>query len=101
MKNGVASSAEALLRAAALGAYRAEGVQGRLASHFRDAVDHFLANWPETAVKTPIERPLMKSCQSAAARETATACGEAPATSPAGRGRTLALVGLLIAARPA
>ncbi|MGW1378183.1 hypothetical protein ACWD6P_28460 [Streptomyces sp. NPDC002446] len=79
--------------------------------HFRDAVDPFLANWPETAVKTPTEpaHPLMKSCLSAAARETATAFGEEPPTSfgeepptsPAGRGRTLALVGLAIVARSA
>ncbi|MGW2027208.1 hypothetical protein [Streptomyces decoyicus] len=52
-------------------------------------------------MKTPIERPLMKSYLSVAAREKATAFGEAPPTSLAGRGRTLALVGLLIAARPA
>ncbi|MFD3417187.1 hypothetical protein [Streptomyces decoyicus] len=52
-------------------------------------------------MKTPIERPLMKSHLSAAARETAIALGEAPPTSPVGHGRTLALVGLLIAARPA
>ena len=63
--------------------------------------DHFLANWPETAVKTTTEYPLMKSCLSAAARETVTAFGEGPPAAPASRGRTLAPVGLPIAARSA
>ncbi|MGX1755353.1 hypothetical protein ACWIG5_00260 [Streptomyces lydicus] len=69
--------------------------------HFQDAVDQFLANLPETVVKTTTEHPLVTSCLSAAARETVTAFGEWPPASPAGHGRTLALVGLPNVARSA
>ncbi|WP_411114654.1 hypothetical protein [Streptomyces sp. 029-5] len=69
--------------------------------HFRDAIDHVLVNRPETAVRTTTEYSLMKSCLSAAARETVTAFGEGPPAAPAGRGRTLAPVGVPIVARSA
>lgn len=67
--------------------------------HFRDAIDHCLANWPETAVKTTTEYLLMRSYLSAAVRETVTAFGEGPPAVLVGSGHTIAPVGLPIAAR--